>query len=107
MAVEANFKRPRLFPSTRFLLALLVCFGFVIQYAQRTNLSIAIVCMVNRTALNQLDELKTNVTQNNNQIIQRTSILFNDQQFLWNEWYQQIILGSYWAGYLLTLIPSK
>lgn len=98
MVVEMISIRPKLIPSTRFLLALLVSLGFVVQYAQRTNLSIAIVCMINKTEL---------LIANNSRIIQRSSLFFKERQFLWNEWDQQIILGSYWGGYLLTLIPSK
>jgi hypothetical protein len=96
MAVETNSTRPKLIPSTRFLLALLVHFGFAIQYAQRVNLSIAIVCMIDKTGLG-----------NNSQILPRLSFVFNEQRFQWSEWDQQIILGAYWGGYLLTLIPSK
>ncbi|CAF4319532.1 unnamed protein product, partial [Adineta steineri] len=40
---------PPLIPSKRFTLALLVFFAFIVQYSQRVNLPIAIVCMVNRT----------------------------------------------------------
>jgi hypothetical protein len=107
MTVETSSVRPRLIPSTRFLLALLVCFGFIVQYAQRVNLSIAIVCMVNKTRINDEFESKNNRIQNNSIIIEYTSLFFKEKQFLWNEWNQQIILGSYWSGYLLTLVPSK
>jgi hypothetical protein len=101
--METTVVRPRLIPSTRFTLALLICFGFIVQYAQRINLSIGIVCMVNKT----VSESTTNVIQNNTIIIKRTSLFFEEQQFFWNEWNQQIILGSYWAGYLLTLVPGR
>ncbi len=103
MTMETTVVRPRLIPSTRFTLALLICFGFIVQYAQRINLSIGIVCMVNKTR----SESTTNVIQNNTIIIKRTSLFFEEQQFFWNEWNQQIILGSYWAGYLLTLVPGR
>ncbi len=103
MTMETTVVRPRLIPSTRFTLALLICFGFIVQYAQRINLSIGIVCMVNKT----VSESTTNVIQNNTIIIKRTSLFFEEQQFFWNEWNQQIILGSYWAGYLLTLVPGR
>jgi hypothetical protein len=96
MAVEIISTRPRLIPSTRFLLALLVSFGFVVQYAQRTNLSIAIVCMIDKIGL-----------ENNSRILPHSSLFFKEQRFLWSEWDQQIIFGSYWGGYLFTLIPSK
>jgi hypothetical protein len=103
MAVETTISpRPRLIPSTRFLLALLVSLGFIVQSAQRLNLSIAIVCMIDKTKTNLDFERKTNNTS-----IERTSLFFQERQFLWSEWHQQIILGSYWGGYLLTLVPSK
>ncbi|CAF3970941.1 unnamed protein product [Adineta steineri] len=107
MKIEPAPTPLRLIPSTRFLLALLVCFAFVVQYAQRINLSIAIVCMVNKTKSNFELEPKNNMIQNHTiSTVRRTSLFFNEKQFFWNEWDQQIILGSYWAGYLLTLIPS-
>ena len=103
MAVEVAIPiRPRLIPSTRFLLALLVCFAHVVLHSQRINLTMAIVCMVNRTGLNP--ELAGKI---NNITNKRTTLFFQEKQFFWNEWNQQIILGSYWCGYLLTLVPSK
>ena len=39
--------------SIRFLLAILGFFGYALQYAQKTNMSVAIVCMVNNTAVLQ------------------------------------------------------
>ena len=96
IAMETISTRPRLIPSTRFLLALLLCFGFAIQFAQRTNLSIAIVCMVEKSGVG-----------NRSENLPRSSFVFEERRFLWNEWDQQIIFGSYWGGYLLTLVPSK
>lgn len=40
--------RPRFIPSKRFTLALLVFFAFIVQYSQRVNLPIAIVCMIDK-----------------------------------------------------------
>jgi hypothetical protein len=103
MTVEATITiRPRLIPSTRFLLALLVSFAHVVLYVQRINLTMAIVCMVNRTGL--YPELAGKI---NNITNKHTTLFFEEKQFFWNEWDQQIILGSYWCGYLLTLVPSK
>ncbi|CAF1272103.1 unnamed protein product [Adineta ricciae] len=41
-----------------------------------------------------------------NTVSDRMSFVFEETTFRWSEWDQQIILGSYWAGYLLTLVPS-
>jgi hypothetical protein len=37
--------------SVRFMMALLAFFGYAVQYIQRIDMSVAIVCMVNNTAL--------------------------------------------------------
>ena len=115
---------PRFIPSTRFTLALLVFFAFIVQYSQRVNLPIAIVCMVNRTKsinhpellLNQT--LKPSYASSRNIIDQSTTIksvsasiekggIFEEKQFFWDELHQQILLGGYWAGYIFTQVPGE
>lgn len=120
---------PRFIPSTRFTLALLVCFAFIIQYSQRVNLPIAIVCMVNRTKplSNQVLENVPAANSNNNLANSRNSMSYHqqsttlktitttlqkkgfltDKQFNWVEFQQQLLLGGYWAGYIFTQIPGK
>ena len=93
-AEEHNEAPPRLIPSSRFTLALLVCFGLFNQYSQRLSMSIAIVCMVNRT---DISTTPTKIGTN----------LFKEKQFQWTELEQQLILGAYWAGYILSLVPGK
>ena len=115
---------PRLIPSTRFTLALLVFFAFIVQYAQRVNLPIAIVCMTNRTKPSY-PRLFVNDTLSNLSIEaprrmlsssttlkpQTTTIakrgFLREKQFNWAELQQQILLGSYWAGYIFTQVPGK
>lgn len=121
---------PRLIPSTRFLLALLVFFAFIIQYSQRVNLPIAIVCMVNRTKINEHQLLFNQTTttistdvylnENENEYILSSSTtirpiitalqkrgFLKEKQFNWIELQQQILLGGYWAGYIFTQVPGK
>lgn len=114
---------PRLVPSTRFTLALLVFFAFIVQYSQRVNLPIAIVCMVNRTKpiatpllLNgTLDSARTfgnnlatiTTTFKPAPILQQKGGFFEEKQFAWTELWQQILLGAYWAGYTFTQVPGK
>jgi len=99
MQVEKAASTPRLIPSTRFTLALLVSFALFVQYAQRVGLSMAIVCMVNRTGQFDNKTLKIS-TKYGAQIL-------NEKQFLWSEFQQQILLGAYWFGYIFTLVLSN
>ena len=95
---------PPLIPSKRFTLALLVFFAFIVQYSQRVNLPIAIVCMVNRTRVIE----HSNITQGRihpSTAIQKVGTL-NEKQFNWIELQQQILLGGYWAGYIFTQVPG-
>lgn len=48
--------------SIRFLLAILAFFGYLLQYAQKTNMSVSIVCMVNHTAVFQEKSKYENTT---------------------------------------------
>jgi hypothetical protein len=111
MVDEPVAKAPRLIPSTRFTLAILLSFGFFVQYAQRVSLSMGIVCMVNRTNINTISRS----TSYPGQYINSTSVLptkygsqfLKDKQFFWSELQQQILLGAYWFGYIFTLLPSN
>jgi hypothetical protein len=101
---------PRLFPSTRFTVVLLLCLGFAVQYTQRINLSIAIVCMVKRRITTNIESTSLlNQTYNRTiKLPQKYGVRFiNDKQFPWTELQQQIILGAYWSGYVVTLIPGR
>ncbi|CAF3562240.1 unnamed protein product [Rotaria sordida] len=115
---------PRFIPSTRFTLALLVFFAFIIQYSQRVNLPIAIICMVSRTEstenpLNTTKMISTNIVNDLNRnfidvptttkpiltTIQKRGFL-KDKQFNWSELKQQALLGGYWSGYIFTQVPG-
>lgn len=111
---------PRFIPSKRFTLALLVFFAFIIQYSQRVNLPIAIVCMVNKTkpikpqSLRTMSNSLTNKLGNKSTLSNQTTMvqqkigcLFDDKQFYWSEFQQQLLLGGYWAGYIFTQVPGK
>lgn len=68
--------------------------GFANVYAMRVNLSVAIVYMVNNTALNY----NNNYTEINS--------TYKDGTFLWDESQQGIILGMFFYGYVLTQVPG-
>ncbi len=49
----ANENGPSFIFSVRFLIAIIAFLGYGVQYIQRVNMSTAIVCMVNHTALKE------------------------------------------------------
>lgn len=103
MTAVKEASRPRLIPSKRFTLALLVSFGLFIQYAQRLSLSICIVCMVNKTKIDIASEITSNTT-----IIKKYGSQFlQEKQFFLNEFQQQILLGAYWLGNIISLLPGN
>lgn len=104
--------------SCRVTLAILGFFGFINVYALRVNMSVAIVCMVNQTALRSNED---NSSSNNShtRIVSSScdprevassnitnAIDVKDGIFVWNKSTQGIILGSFFWGYLLTQIPG-
>ena len=66
-----------------------------IIYGLKVNLSVAIVAMVNHTAIRGASgQEQTNVT-------------FQDGPFIWSSTEQGAVLGSYFVGYLLTQVSNK
>lgn len=111
MHSEGEATRPRLIPSTRFTLALLISFALFTQYAQRISVSIAIVCMINKTNIQTASETTAHLTeiQNSTSAVIRKygSELLQEKQFFWTEFQQQILLGAHWFGSNLALIPGN
>lgn len=105
--------------SCRLGLAVLGFFGFINLYALRVNLSVAIVCMVNGTAVHLNSKTETNnrnssdpvnqhfdsncglVSGNTNQTMERK---FEDGEIVWDKTTQGLILGSFFWGYLTTQV---
>lgn len=90
----------------RHVLGILGFLGFANVYAMRVNLSVAIVAMVNHTAM-----ATTNVTNNtfdNCPVPASTNATIKPQDgtFLWDEKTQGIVLGSFFYGYVLTQVPG-
>ncbi len=104
MIKEKTASPPRLIPSTRFTLALLVSFALFVQYAQRVSLSMGIVCMVDKSNLNLGPRTTSSGTEREKRAGTITtkygSQFLEEKQFRWSEFQQQMLLGAYWFGYI-------
>ncbi|KAH8415363.1 hypothetical protein KR222_005120 [Zaprionus bogoriensis] len=99
---------------TRHIFGLMGFLGFAVVYAMRVNLSVAIVAMVNQTAIpHSNSSLLANDTcpmppsPPPNETLQH----FWRQppaegEFVWDEATQGLVLGSFFYGYVLTQVPG-
>lgn len=109
----------------RVALALVAFLGFVNLYALRVNMSVAMVCMVNHTAINErYMASQGNVTQHHYQPVSEgndtvvedehrcslsaanTKKQIMDGEFDWDKETQGILLGGFFWGYIVTQIPG-
>ncbi|XP_064600100.1 sialin-like [Liolophura sinensis] len=109
---EVKHKEVPWWTSSRFGLAIIGFLGFINVYALRVNMSVAVVCMVNHTAVRDMHPSNDTSTNNNNmsgcQGLQ-TGISGTDDEggeFIWDKNQQGLILGSFFWGYLATQIPG-
>ncbi|XP_070174957.1 sialin-like [Littorina saxatilis] len=88
--------------SQRFLLSILCFFGFVMMFAQRVNLSIAIVSMVDNDFLDSLVMNQSGlVTPVVDQCPAMETRDYLQGNFHWDKKTQGLILGAFFWGYIL------
>ncbi len=116
--------------SVRFLVAFLAFLLTAIQYMQRINMSVAIVCMINNTRLAEISRESKNRTisrlsSTNDLSFNSSALLMHDHghhnqkcafqkstnatskldgPFVWDKSIQGLILSSFFYGYLFTQI---
>ncbi|CAK9809364.1 Putative inorganic phosphate cotransporter [Anthophora plagiata] len=99
----------------RYLMAIMGSIGLAIIYGFKVNVSVAIVVMVNHTAvklstLHKFESENTTVILmdecQENSITNVTKITTKDGPFVWNEPLQGLILSAYFWGYMLSLLPG-
>lgn len=90
---------------TRHVLALMGFLGFVNVYALRVNLSVALVAMVNHTAI-AANSTPSSGEECKAEFANSTTEKVQDGKFIWNEYEQGIILGAFFYGYVVTQIPG-
>lgn len=86
----------------------MVIFGFMLNYALRVNLTIAIVEMLDGTSASHeaaVNETTTSATIEANTTL-ASVISEKVAKFDWSEKEKQMILGSFFWGYILTELPG-
>ncbi|XP_042898023.1 sialin [Parasteatoda tepidariorum] len=96
----------------RYILVLLGSLGIFNVFAMRTNLSVAIVAMVNQTTNAHLPSLNASF----NQVAEcpnfihddtpKNSTVFTGEQFNWDTQTQGTILSAYFYGYVMSHVPG-
>ncbi|XP_015522232.1 putative inorganic phosphate cotransporter isoform X1 [Neodiprion pinetum] len=87
---------------SRHVVAFMLFLGMANAYVMRTNMSVAIVAMVNHTALPQDNDTETDECDGTYNSSSSTS---SDGEFVWSTSLQGYILSSFFYGYVLTQIP--
>lgn len=104
--------------SSRLALSIISCLGFINVYALRVNMSVAMVCMINQTALAELRRSQGGDLTNVSAVPLRPStchgegIVVNassaaaaeDGEFPWPKEIQGLVLGSFYWGYITTQV---
>ncbi|CAG0886950.1 unnamed protein product [Cyprideis torosa] len=91
---------------TRYIFVGLSFISFICNYMMRLNVSLAIVAMVNHTAVNENDEDSGSDSECGKQNEQTEDDAAEDGPFVWDESDQAIILGSLWYGYCCSQIVA-
>ncbi|GIX82927.1 putative inorganic phosphate cotransporter, partial [Caerostris darwini] len=90
-------------PGVRYLFALNAAIGYCAIYALRMNISVAIVAMVNQTAIH--DKPGTNVTSDDcpapspHKGFSNSTEISEDGEFVWSREMQGVVLGAFYYGY--------
>lgn len=96
----------------RYLMAIMGSIGLAIIYGFKVNVSVAIVAMVNHTAV-KLSTMQEMESRNTSTISAEecassnvTTAITEDGPFVWNEPLQGLILSAYFWGYMVSLLPG-
>ncbi|KAG6800033.1 inorganic phosphate cotransporter isoform X1 [Apis mellifera caucasica] len=91
---------------SRHIVTLMLFFGMANAYVMRTNMSVAIVAMVNHTSITESKEPVVNECGHDGNASNDSSTLANhDGEFHWDSTMQGYLLSSFFYGYVITQIP--
>ncbi|XP_014482860.1 PREDICTED: putative inorganic phosphate cotransporter [Dinoponera quadriceps] len=97
----------------RYLMAIMGSIGLAILYGFKVNVSVAIVAMVNHTAVKLPTSYHADINSTN--IVKAdevcdgqsvTKVAVEDGPFVWDESLQGLILSAYFWGYMMSLLPG-
>eukprot|EP00918_Siedleckia_nematoides_P046063 GHVU01100961.1.p1 GENE.GHVU01100961.1~~GHVU01100961.1.p1 ORF type:complete len:789 (+),score=51.77 GHVU01100961.1:92-2458(+) len=101
--------------SARLCLAVMGFVGFLTMYMQKACMSIAMICMINQTAVTGVDEFTINFTDvpadptclsKSVQIGNTSQDYTRDGEFDWSSTKQSVIFSTFYWGFLLIQIPA-
>jgi len=83
--------------------------GFLCMFAMRVNLSVALVAMINQTAIVTEDDATINITNTSNtdQCPRDPALQRADGKFTWDRHQQGALLAAFFYGILVTQVYSK
>ncbi|XP_067626518.1 putative inorganic phosphate cotransporter isoform X2 [Eurosta solidaginis] len=100
---DADLDKPKGRFSTRYFVTFMLFLGMANAYVMRTNMSVAIVAMVNHTAISkEITEIWDDECPNQNLTEVDNG---QDGDFAWSSSLQGYILSSFFYGYVITQIP--
>jgi len=97
-------------PVWGLVFCIMISFGFLCSYAMRVGLSVAIVAMVNQTAVTRDVEMTNTTNTSGTDQCRRDPALQHtdaDGEFTWNRHQQAAALAAYYYGYIVTPVCSN
>ncbi|XP_050096909.1 putative inorganic phosphate cotransporter isoform X1 [Anopheles aquasalis] len=104
MATDEGIRPAKRFGSRHYVVFMLFL-GMANAYVMRTNMSVAIVAMVNQTAIEKESELLDDECPDTDYGEDTGSDPADDGEFVWSTSMQGYILSSFFYGYVITQIP--
>ncbi|XP_076244130.1 putative inorganic phosphate cotransporter protein picot isoform X2 [Calliopsis andreniformis] len=101
---EAEVPTPKSLVGSRHIVTFMLFLGMANAYVMRTNMSVAIVAMVNHTAITETEEIPTNECGYEN-TVNASHNAASDGEFVWDSTMQGYLLSSFFYGYVITQIP--
>ncbi|GFX81589.1 hypothetical protein TNCV_4179291 [Trichonephila clavipes] len=98
-------------PGIRYVFAFSAMLGFCAMYTLRNNINVAIIAMVNSTAVYNSSE-ENNTSEECSawppptDAVNSTKSVDKDGEFIWSSELQGIILGAFYYGYCISQIPG-